>query len=97
MECETAVKEILPALRSLLAAELSKTMTQEDVAKALNLKQPAVSRYLKQSRGVKAQELLKDKGVKEMILNAADGIKNGGKVQFCPLCKCVRKVEKCGD
>ncbi|MEM0372687.1 MAG: ArsR family transcriptional regulator [archaeon] len=97
MQCEAAVKQILPAVRSLLAEELSKEMTQEQIAEALNLTQPAVSRYLKQSRGVLARELLKKKGVKQLIKITAEKVKRGGRVEFCSLCKEIRHVEKCGE
>ncbi|NYZ79681.1 ArsR family transcriptional regulator, partial [Candidatus Micrarchaeota archaeon] len=83
MECETAVRDVLPAVRSLLAEELSKDMTQEQIADALDLTQPAVSRYLKQSRGILARELMKKKGVKELIKRTAESIRKGRKVEFC--------------
>ena len=97
MQCETAVRDVLPAVRSLLAEELSKDMTQEQIANALDLTQPAVSRYLKQSRGVLSRELMKKKGVKELIKRTAESIKKGGKVEFCAMCKEIRNVEKCGE
>jgi hypothetical protein len=97
MECEKAVKEIIPAIRSLLADELSKSLTQEQIADALGITQSAVSKYAKQSRGVKAQELMKNKAVRSFILKTAEEIRKGSKVNLCSVCKCVRNVDKCGD
>ena len=84
MECELAVKEVLPATRALLAAELSDMhMTQDEIAEKLNLTQSAVSRYLKQSRGKKAAKFMKNPKVKKLIKSTAENLRKGKKFDFC--------------
>lgn len=97
MQCETAVKETLPAVRALLAEELHGKLTQDKIAEALETTQPAISRYLKQARGKKAQEMNKNPKIRKMIKLAAEHIINGDKMQFCPMCKEIRNVKKCGE
>ncbi len=96
MQCETAVREILPAVRSLLAVELKALgLRQEEIAEKLELTQPAVSRYLKQARGKKAKEFLKNKRIMRMIKKTAANLKKGKEFDFCSLCRKVRKATKC--
>ncbi len=51
--CEIIVHEILPTLRAAIAKELITThnLNQGEVARLLDVSQPAVSQYLRQIRG----------------------------------------------
>ena len=51
--CEVVVNDILPTLRAAVAKELIKNynLNQSEVAKLLDVSQPAVSQYLRQLRG----------------------------------------------
>ncbi|MFH0986586.1 MAG: winged helix-turn-helix transcriptional regulator [Candidatus Micrarchaeota archaeon] len=96
MDCETAVKETLPAVRALLTKELHDAgLPQAEIAEKLGIKQPAVSRYLKQSRGLKAKTLMKDKSIRKFIKKSAADIAGGRKFAFCSACKTVRSANKC--
>ena len=76
---------------TMIAQELPEGPTKEMIVGT------AVSRYLKQSRGKKAQEMFKKPKIKKMIKETAKEIMQGKKMKFCPLCKKIRNVEKCGD
>ena len=96
MRCEIAVKEILPAVRSLLALELKALdLRQGEIAEKLGLTQPAVSRYLRQARGRKAKQFSKNKRVMNVIVKSARELKQGKAFDFCSLCKAIRKITKC--
>ena len=62
--CEIVVQDILPTLRAAVAKELmaSYNLNQGEVAKLLDVSQPAVSQYLRQLRGKSAEieNLVKD-------------------------------------
>src|SRR3972149_1764062 len=51
--CEIVVNDVLPTLRAAVAKELMKnySLNQGEVAKLLDVSQPAVSQYLRQLRG----------------------------------------------
>jgi predicted transcriptional regulator len=51
--CEIVVNDVLPTLRAAVAKELIKSynLNQSEVAKLLDVSQPAVSQYLRQLRG----------------------------------------------
>jgi len=53
MPCEVAVKSLVPAIRALMARELTQThkMKQGEVASLLGITQAAVSKYTRQVRG----------------------------------------------
>jgi len=70
--CEVVVQDILPTLRAAIAKELitSYNLNQGDVAKLLDVSQPAVSQYLRQLRG--KNNFLENKevmdGIKELSI-----------------------------
>lgn len=53
MPCEVAVKSLVPAIRALMAKELTQThkLKQEEAARLLGITQAAVSKYIRQVRG----------------------------------------------
>ena|SRR3989338_5495921 len=65
--CEVVVQDILPTLRAAIAKELitGYNLNQGEVAKLLDVSQPAVSQYLRQLRG--KSDFLEDKTVKNEI------------------------------
>jgi len=77
--CEVIVRDYLPALRSLLAKELTEKykLTQEDVAKKLKLSQGAISQYCKAKRGMKIETLKKNREIMEEVEKFASRIASG--------------------
>ncbi len=69
--CEVVVNDILPTLRASLAKELITgfNLNQGEVAKLLNVSQPAVSQYLRQLRG--KSYILDNKAVNDQIKELA--------------------------
>lgn len=92
--CEIAVKEILPAFRSLIAQEMLKnSWSQAKIAETMEITQPAVSHYLRENRALQVEMIKNNKHVYDMIKETAKGIMNGNKDpdQFCVVCKEVRR------
>lgn len=93
--CEVIVNDILPTLRASLAKELitGYNLNQGEVAKLLDVSQPAVSQYLRSLRG--KNEILENKIVKDQIKELAgqlhskqiDSTALGGKM--CAISKAV--------
>ncbi len=103
--CENIATEFLPAVRSIVTRELidNHGLTQKEVARLLGLTQPAVSQYLKQSRGSKIKLLEKNPEVIEMIRDLTGIIKNE-KVStleitsnICSICKKIREGNNLGS
>lgn len=65
--CEVVVHDILPTLRAAIAKDLitNYSLNQGEVAKLLDVSQPAVSQYLRQLRGKSG--FLENNGVQEEI------------------------------
>ncbi len=98
MKCETFVKVHLPAIRSLLAKELTaRGLTQQEAADKLYLTQPAVAFYKGQSRGKKSKEIASIPGVKEKIEELSKRIiakeisKEELEKEYCSFCKLISK------
>ena len=92
--CELAIKEILPAVRSLISQYyIDKGLNQGQIAQKLMITQPAVSKYLRQSRGRQAQTFKQDKEVYQQIKDAAEQVLHGNKNPdcFCKICGMVRR------
>ena len=71
---EIEVWYILPAIRKELVIALKeRNLSQKEIAKLLNVTEPAVSQYAQEKR---AQTLVFNKGVKEFIKTAALQIKD---------------------
>ena len=97
--CEVVVKELLPAVRSVLAKEmLDAGLRQDKIAVKLQLTQPAVSHYLKQVRGKNVQLLLENQKIHEHIKRIAHELINkpadeeSDKMTFCNVCRDVRST-----
>ncbi len=67
--CEIVVQDILPTLRATVAKELMNNynLNQGEVAKLLDVSQPAISQYTRQLRGKGAEiEILAKDEIKEL-------------------------------
>ena len=69
--CEIVVQDILPTLRAAIAKELiaGYSLNQGEVAKLLDVSQPAISQYLRQLRG--KHNFLENASVQEEIKELA--------------------------
>ena len=92
--CEVVVKELLPALRSVLAKEmLDAGLKQDKIAEKLQLTQPAVSHYIKQARGKQVQLLIENEKIHEQLKRLAHELINEDKqdkLAFCGVCRNAR-------
>ncbi len=94
--CENVVWYVLPAIRSELAKELAKVMSQKEISEILGITQAAVSQYVSNKRGSKI-ELQDD--VKGVIANLAADIARGETdnlmMRICEICRKIREDEHC--
>ncbi len=94
--CETVVKDILPAVRSLIAKDLQeKGYTQTEIADLLGLTQPAVSQYLSAARGAKVQRIEQDPEASDAVADLvemllADTDDGDLSSKFCEVCASIR-------
>jgi len=97
--CESVVKLVLPAFRSLIAKELIEkyNFSQVNAAKKLGTTQAAISYYLYSKRGEKRmKELEAIPYVQSMTNQVASGIATQSlspfeaMLKFCELCKILR-------
>jgi predicted transcriptional regulator len=76
--CEIVVREILPGVRALLAAELIKSgLTQSKAAAKLGVTQAAVSQYCRELRGWRVQRISKDAAIMAEIQKFSRKILDG--------------------
>ena len=94
--CENVVWYVLPAIRSELAKELAKVMSQKEISEILGITQAAVSQYVSNKRGSRI-ELQDD--IRAAIADLADDITGGGTddptLTICEICKKIREDEHC--
>ena len=98
MPCEVAVKSVMPALRALVAKELTRTynLKQNEVADLLGVTQTAVSKYLRHVRG-RVIEIEKVDEVQPIIseivvLLASKRASRADLVErFCLACRIIRQ------
>ena len=98
LPCEVAVKSVVPAIRALLAKELTETyeMKQTEAANLLGITQTAVSKYTHHVRG-RILQVGEEKEVTALIKKTAESLVNGDLdktqlvLQICDTCKLVRK------
>ena len=96
--CETVVKQVLPAVRSLLAKRLDERgLKNKEIAAAMGITPAAVTQYLKKARGTKTKVLMKNKAVNSLVVELADKMAEKrlspaeGMAGFCGICKEVRR------
>ncbi len=98
LPCEIAVKSVVPAVRALLAKELTETygMKQREAAHLLGITQTAVSKYTHQVRG-RVLKIEKQKEVEVQIAKTAASLANGNldrtalALHICATCKLIRE------
>lgn len=98
--CETVVRFVLPAFRSLVAKELVEKydFSQVDVAKKLGTTQAAISQYISSKRGEKQLKQLESLPlIRSVVSKVASGIATSELATidtieiFCSLCEALRK------
>lgn len=98
--CETVVRFVLPAFRSLVAKELVETydFSQVDVAKKLGTTQAAISQYISSKRGGKQLKQLESLPlIRSVVSKVASGIATSELATIdtieilCNLCEALRK------
>ncbi len=97
--CEVVVQDILPAMRALLAKELTHKhgLTQKQAAEKMGCTQAAVSQYLRELRGYKVKLLQKDEKSMEKLEELAKSLVSGNtksgqlSSEVCGICDGMRK------
>ena len=97
--CEVIVTSVLPAIRSIITKELLNTykLTQKEAADLLGLTQPAISQYIRESRGLKVKLLERQPEIMRMIDDLSRDILHEKirpkdlQLRFCKICKSVRE------
>jgi len=99
MPCEVAVKSLVPAIRAMMAKELTQThkMKQEEAARLLGITQAAVSKYTRKVRGI-ALNIEKIEEAQAMTTDITN-LLAGGQIsrpelvkKFCLVCRVVRQT-----
>lgn len=96
--CEFAVRSVVPALRALVARELSTAyeLKQDDIASLLGITQSAVSQYLRHVRG-RAVDIESINEIHEITQTLAMGLANNTlsqrliTQQYCRACQIIRE------
>lgn len=88
---EIASKSVIPAIRGMIARGLTeRNLTQSEIANALGITQPAVSKYLWDKRG-RAIDLDQRDDVRQMILAVIDGI-GTGKLNHVQVANMIKEI-----
>jgi len=96
--CEVVAFEILPAVRAMVARQMTKEykMPQKKVARLLGVSQPAISQYKRDLRGYRSSIFKNNPGLRSMVNRIAEGLASGeirdaqSTISFCELCKAIR-------
>jgi len=99
MPCEVAVKSLVPAIRALIARELTQThkLKQDEAARLLGITQAAVSKYTRQVRG-RALDIEKIEEAHAMTVTMTNLLAKGQisrpelVKKFCSICGIVRQT-----
>lgn len=99
--CMTIVKHILPAIRALIAKDLTEkhSLRKINAAKKLGLSPAALTQYQKGLRGKDfAEKILQSKNARELIAETAEALANGEPsssqlilVKLCQICRTLRR------
>jgi predicted transcriptional regulator len=96
LPCQKIVWDVLPAIRAAIAEELLNCgLSQQQIAKELDMAPSAVSQYLSKKRGYR---IIFDEDIKKTIRTLAEEMKEG-KVddltgRICNICQQLRKDEQ---
>ncbi len=97
--CEIIVSNVLPALRAIIADELSTSynLSQVEISKKLGMTQPAISQYRRDLRGQRTKIITSNQKVMELVKRLAHDISVGEvgpkdlHKRFCAICKTIRE------
>jgi len=97
--CEIIVSDVLPAIRAIVANDLSKThgLTQTQISKKLGMTQPAISQYMRELRGRKVKTILGNKKTMDRIKKLSKQIAESDidskyiHKELCGICKVIRE------
>ncbi|RLI30067.1 transcriptional regulator [Candidatus Bathyarchaeota archaeon] len=99
--CMTIVKHVLPAVRALIAKDLTEKhgLRKINAAKKLGLSPAALTQYQKGLRGRGfTEKILQSKNAMELITETAEALANGEAassesvmVKLCQICRTLRK------
>lgn len=92
LPCQTIVWDVLPAIRAAIAEELINCgLSQQEVAKELDMAPSAVSQYLSKKRGYR---IVFDEDVKKSIRVLAEDMENNRvedlAERICSICRQLR-------
>ncbi len=101
MKCETAVHDIFPIARAMIARKLVEVygFSQTAAAKKMGISQPAISQYSKDMRGKRGRALSEDHGFVSIANDVAKGLAEGSirpENLGGELCRFCRLVEPSG-
>ncbi len=92
--CEIVVSDFLPAVRALVTKELINNygMTQTEVARRMDMTQPAISYYIRELRGAKVKVLRDNEKLMNLVKQVAAEISSGKNklVDMQEICKKLR-------
>ncbi|BDB97801.1 MAG: transcriptional regulator [Saccharolobus sp.] len=98
LPCEFSVREILPAVRSIVAEKLikEKNLSEYKAASLMGLTPAAVSNYLKSKRGSNLKSILeKDEKFMDLVSEVTNRIVSSNSnlsIYYCILCSEGKKV-----
>lgn len=101
--CEEIATNFIPTIRAIIAKELKEKygLTQERIAELLDITQPAVSQYLKESRGKNAKNIEKNHKIMKIIDKIVFRIYNNDikdseiTKNICEICKIYLSNKDC--
>lgn len=92
--CESAMRDVIPAIKAILVDQLVKDgISQSKAAALLGITPAEVSYYLKGKRADRKykQVLEKDEEFMEMIAQYATRLTDADQINICPICSLARK------
>ncbi|MEM3572801.1 MAG: hypothetical protein QXJ62_01010 [Nitrososphaeria archaeon] len=77
-----------------MAKKLSKKYNRSEIARLLNITQPAVSQYLSKSRGKKVNKIFSNKEIQKIADGVLSEIEKNEKVNYvCLFCEKIKKLD----
>ncbi len=95
--CELMVQDIFPTVRALMAKEMMDKLNynQSEVAAKMRITQPAVSQYMHELRGKKAELITSNPKVYSLIRDSAKKLSTAtapeSMLVLCNICKEIRR------
>ncbi len=96
--CEIVAQELLPLIRGYVAFDLSKKMTQQEVAESMGISQPTISSYLKSFSKLQEEgndSYLENESVKKLVENISQMVESNQPAEdiirnVCTICVSLR-------